>query len=117
MVDAATAGASVNLLVERANQLSLGLMTMTLFWNHERVGEVRAGKSVEIKLIPGEGDFQAGMLSPFTRKMYFTQPLRLKLAGDKVTFIRVKADPNLFGWPSINFWVDGNPVPQKAGWA
>jgi hypothetical protein len=96
MVDVARVEASAKLIVERASQVSLGFAVMDVFWNSERVGEVRAGKTAEIKLIPGEGDFQIGMRSLITRRMFLTNSLRLNLLEREATLVRMKADPNLY---------------------
>ncbi len=116
MEEAATFERSARLVVKRASQISLRFSVMELFWNHERVAQIRAGETAEIKLIPGEGDFQVRMRSAITGNSFFTRPLRLKLIQGKTTFVRMKADPNLYGWPAVNCWVDTNTVPRKVGW-
>jgi len=104
------------LRVERATQMSLGGSVMDLFWNGERLGDVRMGNTIELTAPPGEGELQVGMRHAIGREMSFTEPVQLTLAAGRTTYVRLKLEANLFGFPAINFWLDASPIAQTRGW-
>lgn len=104
------------LLIERAKQMSLGATMMDLFWNGERIGEIKRGKSIEFKILSGRGELQLGMRHATEKEMIFSEPLTLTLQEGRTSFVRLKVDKNLYGYPKVNFWVDTNSVAIKKDW-
>lgn len=101
------------LRIERARQYSLAASTFELFWNGERIGDLNNGNTIELQLRPGTGRFQLGMRHAIGREMSFTAPLGLALTGGRTTFLRLKATPNLWGSPPIDFWIDNQRKAER----
>jgi hypothetical protein len=110
------AGQVAQLQIERTAQMSAGGSAFHIFWNKERLGQIRMGNSSAFDLAPGRGNLQIGMRHVIKRSLHVTAPISLSLKLGEVTRVKIKVGANLWGFPPLQFLVDDDAEPQTRGW-